>query len=118
LLTRGGSAAPRRQSFGGLISLGTFAPELAGPFEVIKMADNPPAQSLFGSIYNLGGSIASYATGSLNAFMGWEEMDVVDPDGESATKGAKKVDEGLNGNVSGTSIYLRPRFQMTHDDLL
>lgn len=64
------------------------------------MADNPPATSLFGSIYNLGGSIASYATGSLNAFMGWEELDVVDPDGEAAQKGAKKVDEGLNGNVS------------------
>ena len=64
--------------------------------------------SLFGSIYNLGGSIVSYATDTLNSFLGWEDLDVVDPDAEGAEKGAKKADEGMNQNVSTDVFYLGP----------
>ena len=75
----------------------------SAPFKYNKMSEQPPAAqstSLFGSIYNLGGSIVSYAADTLNSFLGWEDLDVVDPEAESAQKGGKKADDGVNQNVS------------------
>jgi hypothetical protein len=56
------------------------------------------SNTLFGSIYNLGGSIVSYATDTLNSFLGWEDLEIVDPDADSAHKGAEKPDDGINQN--------------------
>ena len=69
------------------------------------MATDAPAQSTWASsIYNLGGSIVSYATDTLNYALGYEDLSVVDPDSaapdaQGADKGAKKVDEGVHQNV-------------------
>ncbi len=34
------------------------------------------------------------------SFLGWEELDVIDPDADSAHKGTGKANEGLNTDVS------------------
>lgn len=71
-----------------------------------------PAQtgSWASSIYNLGGSIVSYATDTLNYALGYEDLSVVDPDsaapdGEGTEKGANKVDEGVHQNVREGLIF-------------
>lgn len=58
------------------------------------MSEQPPAKeqaTLFGSLYSMAEGAMAYAS----SLMGWEQLEVVDPNAESAAKGQTK-DEGLN----------------------
>lgn len=53
-------------------------------------------QSWMGSLYSMGGSMMAYASSTVSSFMGWEDLDVVNPEAEGAAKGAAAKDAGLN----------------------
>ncbi|KAL6758390.1 oxysterol binding protein [Haematococcus lacustris] len=52
--------------------------------------------SLLSNLYAWGGSVVQYAAEQMNNFLGWEELDVVDPEAEKAGKGSDKPDAGLH----------------------
>lgn len=62
-------------------------------------ADGPAAEAgsggLFGTLMSWGGAAIGYASQQINSFLGWEDLDVVDPDAEEAAKGDKAVGEGV-----------------------
>ncbi|PNW85958.1 hypothetical protein CHLRE_03g199759v5 [Chlamydomonas reinhardtii] len=51
--------------------------------------------TLLQSWYNWGGSMVTYAQQTLNSFMGWEDLEVVDPEAEKAKKGQDATATGL-----------------------
>lgn len=62
------------------------------------MSSNGEAQasaSIFGSLYSYAESCVTYATSGISSFLGWEDLEVIDPDSDSAHKGEQKKDEGL-----------------------
>ncbi|MEW5303037.1 MAG: hypothetical protein WDW36_005769 [Sanguina aurantia] len=61
------------------------------------MADGEaaPAATLFGTLYNWGGNLVGFASQQINSLLGWEELDVVDPESEEAAKGDGVVGDGL-----------------------
>eukprot|EP00798_Chlamydomonas_sp_ICE-L_P000467 gene467-1873_t len=61
------------------------------------MSDQAAApSSILGSLYSMGSSIATYASSQINSFLGWEDLDVVNPEAEGAAKGSVAKDAGLN----------------------
>lgn len=52
--------------------------------------------SLFGTLTSWGESILGYAQDQINNFLGWEDLDVIDPDAEGAEKGAASGTEAYN----------------------
>ncbi|PNH02735.1 Oxysterol-binding protein-related protein 3A [Tetrabaena socialis] len=66
------------------------------------MGDAAPAEAapaaggtLLGTLYQWGGSVVSYAQQQINSIMGWEDLEVVDPEAEKAKKGEDAVADGL-----------------------
>lgn len=51
--------------------------------------------SLFGTLYQWGGSMVTYAQQQMYSFMGWEDLEVVDPESEKAKKGQEATATGL-----------------------
>uniref|UniRef100_A0A7S0RQA2 Oxysterol-binding protein n=1 Tax=Chlamydomonas leiostraca TaxID=1034604 RepID=A0A7S0RQA2_9CHLO len=53
---------------------------------------NASGGGMLSGLYNWGGSVMQYATEQLNNFLGWEDLEVVDPEAEKSEKGAAKAE--------------------------
>ncbi|EFJ40057.1 oxysterol binding protein [Volvox carteri f. nagariensis] len=60
------------------------------------MADTASAEvTIFGTLQKWGGSMMTFAQQSFNSLMGWEDLEVVDPEAEKAKKGEETEANGL-----------------------
>ncbi|GLI60079.1 hypothetical protein VaNZ11_002110 [Volvox africanus] len=60
------------------------------------MADTASGDAtLFGTLRQWGGSVMTFAQQSINSLMGWEDLEVVDPEAEKAKKGEETEASGL-----------------------
>lgn len=67
-----------------------------------RMAEATPPEAgtsnptILGTLWGWGGSVVQYATDQVNNFLGWEDLEVVDPEADKAEKGTDaKNDEGV-----------------------